>query len=264
MSFVDFSELKTRISIESVAQMLGLNLRQTGSQLRGPCPVCKTGGDRALVITPSRGLFYCFAAKSGGDQIALAAHIKNISAKDAAGQISVHFQERNSRTGTVQMDRTSSPTVPPALVPKTGFDPDAYASRLDPAQPALAPLGISPDTLKAFQSGYASTGLNRGRLALRLDDRQGNCVGYIGYALSDQQQPKIIAPNGVNLGDHLFGAGRVQPGPLYLVRDPLQVLVAYENGVENVVSFLSDITAQGLVMLTSLMDTVGCETVELF
>jgi hypothetical protein len=59
-------------------------------------------------------------------------------------------------------------------------------------------------------------------------------------------------------------ASRIQSGPLYLVRDPLQVLAAYENGVENIVSFLSDITAQSLVMLTSLMDTVGCETVELF
>lgn len=264
MSFVDFAELKTRISIESVIQMLGLKLRQTGSQLRGPCPICKVGGDLALVVTPARDLFYCFAAKAGGDQIALVAHIKNISVKEAAGQISDHFQARNGGTGTVQVHSTSAPTVPPAQSTKTGFDPDAYASRLDPAQPALAPLGISPDTFKVFQSGYASTGLNRGRLALRLDDRQGICVGYLGYALSEQQQPKIIAPNGVNLGDHLFGASRVQPGPLYLVRDPLQVLAAYENGVENVVSFLSDITAQGLVMLTSLMDTVGCETVELF
>jgi hypothetical protein len=36
------------------------------------------------------------------------------------------------------------------------------------------------------------------------------------------------------------------------------------NRVRNVVSFLSDITAQSLMMLTSLMDTVGCDTVELF
>ena len=84
MPFVDFAELKTRVSIEQATQMLGLNLTPHGSQHRGPCPVCKTGGDRALVVTPAKGLFYCFAAKSGGDAIALVAHIRGISVKDAA------------------------------------------------------------------------------------------------------------------------------------------------------------------------------------
>jgi len=88
-------------------------------------------------------------------------------------------------------------------------------------------------------------------------------VGFIGYALGDQQ-PRIIAPNGVNIAEHIFNAHRVQPGSLYLVRDVLQVLTAHEAGVENVVAFMSDITPQSLVMLTSLMDTAGCDTVELF
>ena len=44
-------------------------------------------------------------------------------------------------------------------------------------------------------------------------------------------------------------------GELYLVRDPLDVLKAFENGIENVVSFLTEgITAQQLEQLASFMD----------
>jgi hypothetical protein len=265
MPYIDFAEVKLAVSIEQAAERLGLKLTRSGNQLRGSCPV-HGGSDRALVLTPAKNLFCCFAAGNpqGGDQLALVAHVRNCAVQEAAAWLGGTV---TSQPVTVSKNRTA--TVPQnekagANPPKPSFDAEAYAARLDPAHAALAPLGLSAETLKTFRSGYATTGLNRGRLALRLDDRQGQCVGYIGYALSDQQQPRIIAPNGINLADHLFGANRVQSGTLYLVRDPLQVLAAHENGVENVVSFLSEITAQSLVMLTSLMDIVGCDSVELF
>ena len=68
---IDYAELKTRVSIHDAIQKLGLELKPAGHQLRGFCPQCKTGSDRALVITPDKSLFYCFSAKTGGDQIAL-------------------------------------------------------------------------------------------------------------------------------------------------------------------------------------------------
>jgi hypothetical protein len=57
---------------------------------------------------------------------------------------------------------------------------------------------------------------------------------------------------------------RVQPGTLYLVRNPLDVLFAAENGVENVVSFFADITPQNLETLAALCDQKRCDTIELF
>jgi len=71
-------------------------------------------------------------------------------------------------------------------------------------------------------------------------------------------------PNGFDPHSVIFGAHKVQAGELYLVRDPLQVLTAYEAGVENVVAFLTTITAQQLEQLASLMDEKKVETVELF
>ncbi|MFN3658186.1 MAG: CHC2 zinc finger domain-containing protein [Pseudolabrys sp.] len=262
MSFVDFAEVKSRAPIEAVAQFLGLQLKPAGKQFRSACPACNQGGERAIVITPEKNLFYCFSAKIGGDCIALGSHIKGVSQKDSAALIAQQF----GISGTVPSTVKSTVTVqspPKKTAERHSFDPEAYAQRLEPANELLSPLNLSPETLTEWKSGYANHGTHRGRLALRLDDRHGKCVGYLGYALKGEQ-PKITAPNGVNVAEHIFGANRVKAGTLYLVRDPVQVLQAYESGVENVVCFLTDITPASLTILTSLMDTIGCDSVELF
>src|SRR5438067_1641733 len=116
MGFIDFAELKTRVSIEDAVAKLGLELKAAGHQLRGLCPACKAGGDRALVVTPAKQLFYCFSAKIGGDQLALVAHINGVTTNEAA----------NWLAGTVPQNKTKpvSSTVPPAPADKRpGFDP---------------------------------------------------------------------------------------------------------------------------------------------
>jgi hypothetical protein len=65
----------------------------------------------------------------------------------------------------------------------------------------------------------------------------------------------LLFPNGFHPQSLIFAAERVHPGPICLVRDPLQVLIAHESGVENVVAFLTEtISAQQLEMLAALMD----------
>ena len=55
--------------------------------------------------------------------------------------------------------------------------------------------------------------------------------------------------------EHIFGADRVKEGELVLVRDPLDVLKACENGIENVVAFFTDgISSTQLQYLSALMD----------
>jgi hypothetical protein len=82
---IDFTELKQRISIERAAEMLGLKTTKSGGQRRGTCPICKAGGDRAFVLTPAKGLYYCFGTCSmGGDAITMAANVRNCSLREAA------------------------------------------------------------------------------------------------------------------------------------------------------------------------------------
>src|SRR4051812_40657024 len=89
-NFLDFNELKARVSIDKVVTMLGLTMKKSGAQLRSQCPACR-GSDRSLAVTIERGSFYCFDAKTGGDQIALVAHVLGVQQKDAAQNIAKHY-----------------------------------------------------------------------------------------------------------------------------------------------------------------------------
>jgi hypothetical protein len=253
--FIDFTDLKNRIRIEDVVAWLGLKMKlEGGTTLRGECPAC--GGDRRLAVTPNHvradgttGSYFCHTDKKGGDMIALVAHVRGVrSMPEAARMIEDHF-----RTGATD---NSAATKPAKQADKRegGFDPEAYAARLDPAHEALQPLSISSETYKIFKAGFAATGVHRGKLALPLHDRDGKLTGHFARSLKGES-PLLTFVNGQNPGEHIFAAHLVEAGDLYIASDPLDVLIAYENGERNVVAFLTDgITQQQWEQLSSLMD----------
>jgi len=263
-AFVDFAALKQQVSIAQVVSMLGLTMKTNGEQMRGACPQCRAGGDRALAVNTGKSSYYCFADKKGGDSIALCAHITGKSPREAAVQIATHFKFVGNSSGNSAPSGTVPAQAPSPAKKPAGFNADAYLASLDPASEALASLGISANTLKAFRAGYSKTGLNRGRLALAVCDREGTILAFCGRTVGEET-PRLIFPNGFKPEEHIYAAERVATGPLYLVRDPLQVLNAFESGIENVVAFLTEtFSPQQLEMLASLMDQKKCESVELY
>jgi hypothetical protein len=264
MPFIDFAELKTRTTIVQAAQMLNLTLKPSGNQQRGPCPSCNTGGDRALVITPDRGLFYCFPSKTGGDLIKLVAHVRGCSQNKAAQLIQSGIggtvpTVSVRKAGTVQYN---SSTVPQNQ--KAGLNPLPY---LEPEHPSVQALGISPATAEAFGSGYAGKGVLRGRYAVPIHSKDGILLAYVGIAVSEEQSPRLLFHN-FDPASTIFNTHRLaEGGDLFVCRDPLEVLLAVENGVapESVVAFLSDgIAAQQFEMLAALMDEKKTESAQMF
>jgi len=82
---MDIQNLKQTYPIETVADLLKLQLHTNDEgQMKGNCPVCKSENGE-LEIFPKNGGFMCrkTIGGNGGDQIALVAHIKEISMKDA-------------------------------------------------------------------------------------------------------------------------------------------------------------------------------------
>ncbi len=263
-AFVDFAVLKERVTIEQVLEMLQIQVRRQGAQLRAPCPACKTGGDRALVVTPAKSLFYCFAARQGGDQIALAAHVNGCKINEAAALIWRNFgtvQVPVSRNSTVPGNSTSTVVSGSLNAGEKRLQPLTY---LEALHPTVQALGVSAATCEAFEAGYAGKGIMRGRLAVPVKAKDGTLLAYVGIAVDREQSPQNLLPSNFDGSTALLGADRMQAGPLFLVRSPLDLLLAFENGVENVVSFLAEIGPQQLEILAAVMDEAKCETVELF
>jgi len=253
---VDFQQLKTRVSIEQVLDMLNIRLKhRSGHQWRGSCPICHEGGDRAFAVTPARNVFICFGqCKKRGDIIALVAAVKDVPAREAAQIIDQHFGAGNAP------DRSShrSPQPPQS---KNGFDVEKYLAGLDPEHPNLEPLGIATNTLREGRGGYATTGVHRGKLALPVT-RDGVVVGYLGRAIKEGDSPTLSFPNGLDPHEYIFGEDRIGEGTVQLVRDVLDVLRAAEMGISAVCFLTETVTPLQLEMLSSLMDKKRCDTLE--
>jgi DNA primase len=235
--YIDFAELKEQVGIEDVFPMLELHMMQKGDQWRGACPACEDS-DRSLVVTSSKGAFYCFSAKKGGDVISLVAHVRDLGMRDAALAIAEYRElvpepPAANRTGT----STSKRTVPNSAGGKETqkLQPLAY---LDAAHETVEALGLSPATCERFGAGYAPKGILRGRLAIPIHDLNGELVAYCGRAVRDDQSPILSFPKGFDPSAYVFNLHRMVDGDLYCTFDPLDVLLAFENGIENAIAFL--------------------------
>lgn len=257
-AFIDFAELKSRVPIEQVVQLLNLTMKPHGEALRGPCPACKQGGERALVATKGKNLFYCFAAKAGGDQIGLASHIRACKAAEAA-----RFIAEGTGTVPVQDTGTSIAKAVPT-VPQNEKGPLKPLDYLQAEHEAVQALGISVETCQHFGAGYAPKGIMRGRLAIPIYGHDGKVLlGYCGRSLRNEE-PRLIFPKDFPYYTALLNAHRVEAGDfVYVAQDPLQVLQAFENGVSNCISFISVITADYLQVLSLWMDEKNIQSVEL-
>jgi DNA primase len=154
---VDFQELKSRITFEAVITKLALQLKQIGNQWRGKCPC--SDSERTIVVTEGKG-FYCFGAKTGGDQISLVAHVRNCSVKEAAEWLS----------GTV-------PESDGGAQPNKKLEPLSY---LEYAHEAVMAVGFSAAFATKYGIGFARKGMMRGSVAIPFRDETGALLGYIG------------------------------------------------------------------------------------
>jgi hypothetical protein len=258
--FIDFQALKQEIRIEQAMPLLGLTPSQFSDQMRSPCPACKSGGDRALVITASKSVFYCFASGQGGDVISLTSHIKGISMKEAAAFLAEHFHKDQSPKPT-----SSVATVPSNSSPKkngagqpTGLNPLTY---LQPEHPLVQALGISPDTCRHFGAGYAPKGIMRGRLAIPVHGADGVLLAYCGLAV-EGNEPNPSFPKYFDPTIQIFNLHRCKGGRVNLRRSPLDVMKAYEHGIDNTICFLTDTVSKA--QLLSFAETMQNRNIDSF
>lgn len=174
MAMLDFAAIKAAYPIARVAELLELDLKPSNKQQRGKCPVCEGGGDRNLVITPEKGLYYCFSQGKGGDQLALVSHVKQVGVKEAAAWLTQDTPEEETKPKE-------------KATPSDGFKALDY---LDAEHDAVIALGLEPDVAQALGVGFAPRGVLRGTVAVPLRREDGTIAGYIGLTEIEKLPPK--------------------------------------------------------------------------
>jgi len=180
MPYLDFKQLKDEVRIENACRSLNLTMAKAGAQMRGPCPACKTGGDRAMAINTDKQSFYCFPSRVGGDVIGLAAHVLSVSQKDGAAWLAEQFLQFPSEEGTGE-------TVPQrGTVPNSSPQPPAQGmpplDHLEADHPAVDAVGFDAATARILGIGYAGKGIMRGLVAIPVRLADGSIAGYVGVS----------------------------------------------------------------------------------
>ena len=122
-------------------------------------------------------------------------------------------------------------------------------------------MGYRPNTLRAWKAGYSPTGVNRGRLALPIQSLQNGIVGYMGMEI-DAELPTLIFPERIDPRLYIFGAGHATGKELFLTHTPLDVLRAWDSGLQSALCFLTEtISSAQLQYLSALMDAGSVESI---
>lgn len=176
----DFAEIKERVTFHQALEMLGIEYVERNGQIRCACPHCG-GSDRSIVITPSKGLFYCFSSqgKNGGkgDLISFVAHCEQIPVKDAGIKLAGLFLANS--TSTSRVPDTSHRTVPEETG-GAGKKTLAPLAHLESDHDAVDAIGLDKRVAARLGIGYRTKGAGQGSVMIPIRNENGEIEGYLG------------------------------------------------------------------------------------
>ena len=87
---IDKEELKSKVDMLKLCNILGIEVKRVGSGYKALCPF-HSESDASFSIDSVRGLYNCFGCNRGGDVIKLVSDVKSVGFKEALGFLGEHF-----------------------------------------------------------------------------------------------------------------------------------------------------------------------------
>lgn len=234
-------EIKARLPIEELVGSY-VQIQRKGRSFVALCPF-HNDTRPSLLVSPNKGIAYCFACQSGGDIFTFYQKIENVgfreALKDLAERAGVALPKEQFVAGPKQDERER---IRECLASAVSF----YQARLkehERAQQYLAERKVTPELQGIFRIGFApdsfdatythllkagfsrkeilSAGLGiqkelkeeriydrfRNRIMFPIQDHQGNVIGFGGRTLGTEDAKYINSPDGplYNKSIALFG-----------------------------------------------------------
>jgi DNA primase len=267
--FVDFREIRSRITMERVLEHYGVlhTLKRTGTRLSGPCPIHNGTNPTQFRVDTEKNIWNCFSeCKHGGNTLDFIVKKEDCSLHDAALKACEWFKIPldEVKNGDSQDKAEETPERParPATKPTAKPTPDDNTPnaplkfRLDKLQhehPYLIERGITLETAIDFGIGYftGDKGLMVGRVVIPIHSVKGEVTAYAGRwpgEPPDKDTPKYLLPPKFKKMLELFNLDRASKEPpdqpLVIVEGFFDVIKLHQHGCRKVValmgSYLSD------------------------
>jgi DNA primase len=190
-AWIDFKELRSRLSFEQVLHRYNVEVKRKGDQHHGYCPLPGHVGKRNSVSFSAnleRGIFQCFGCGAKGNILDFAALMEKSDPKDGEALRKIALELQKHFFGV----------EPPLEAPKKKPEPkrdapvvinaqlDFELKGLDAAHPYLAGRGFKLETVVHFGLGFCTRGMLKDRIAIPLHDAEGKLVGYAGRVVDDR------------------------------------------------------------------------------
>ena len=216
-------EIRSRLDIAEVVKDY-VSLKRSGKSFKGLCPFHKEKTP-SFIVSPDKQLAYCFGCNKGGDIFTFVQLLEGIEFPQALELLAKRAGVNLPKQSPGLQDRKTRLFEMQQLA-AAHFEQQLWQSEAGkPALSYLAKRGIKPETIKAFQLGYAppdnqgcqnlltkkgfrlpeieEAGLIikgkhgyfdrfRGRLMFPLTNAAGMIIGFTGRASSQTKGPKYL------------------------------------------------------------------------
>jgi DNA primase len=270
-TFIDFKAVRASINMEQVLGHYGLldKFKRSGDALNGACPIHKGSNPTQFRVSTTKNIWNCFSeCKHGGNTLDFIAEMEEVSIHAAALKAIEWFKlDTASMSGNSDEEHSSEANGESAVTPKPALRKPAMAAengapnaplnfrldKLERQHPYLTnERGLTLETIVDFGVGFCGKGMMAGRIAIPINNPEGNVVAYAGRfpgEPADEATPKYKLPPGFRKSQELFNIDRAikEPAdqPLVIVEGFFDAIKLHQNGWRKVVALMGSTMSAG-------------------
>lgn len=273
-NWIDFKEIKARVSMEMVLERYGVleKLKPSGASMVGCCPIHNGTNPRQFSVSFEKNAWNCFGnCQTGGNVLDFVAAMEKTDLKEAATLLDSWFPGSGQRVGSADRKEkepaegktTAGKEEKEGKGPKSAGRSKAKGKKkeedaadgpvnpplkfelksLVPDHPFFEERGITRSTIEHFGLGFCDSerGMMAGRIVIPVHNEKGELVAYAGRAVTKEQleEAKYKQPPNFLKSHVVYNLHRLQPGPgLIVVESFLSVYHLHQQGFAFTVSLM--------------------------
>ena len=207
MEFLDFKAISNAVPFKKMLDHFNIAYEEVEGQLKG----------ETFIVSKEKNLYFNPKGEDKGSIINFLARHLDIGLREAAKEIKNHF--------LVKKEEVEEKKIP--------------EYKLEYDHPFLKEKGITPELAEEFEMGYYSQrGIMAGKIAIKIRDKEGNKVGYVGRNIKENGNGKYFFFKGYK-SEHIYNLYTVKDKSCILTVSPFHVVNLKAQGHKNAVALVN-------------------------